>query len=119
MAPSAQVRLQGLVDVLPLALMEFRLDADRLVLVTANAAARRMPGLGRVRTRGVGADEVFDQLQGTAIVEQLGAVARLGVPLECRPVVREPGPAVAGLGAIRAARRGLQHHGDGARCLRG
>ena len=91
MAPSAQTRLQGLVDALPLPLMEFRLDTDRLVLVAANAAARRMPGLGRVRTRGVDADEVFDQLRGTAIVEQLGAVARLGVPLECRPVVREPG----------------------------
>ena len=47
LAPSAQARLQAFFEVLPLALMEFRLEGVRLVLVAANAAARRMPGLGR------------------------------------------------------------------------
>jgi diguanylate cyclase (GGDEF)-like protein/PAS domain S-box-containing protein len=91
LAPSAQARLQTFFEVLPLALMEFRLEGVRLVLVAANAAARRMPGLGAVRGPGTDAAEVFDPFQGTGIVEQLCAVARVGVPLECRPIVREPG----------------------------
>lgn len=41
LAPSAQARLQAFFEVLPLALMEFRLEGVRLVLVAANAAARR------------------------------------------------------------------------------
>ena len=91
LAPSAQARLQAFFEVLPLALMEFRLEGVRLVLVAANAAARRMPGLGAVRGPGTDALDVFDLMQGVGIVEQLCAVARAGVPLECRPVVREPG----------------------------
>jgi len=91
LAPSAQARLQAFFELLPLALMEFRLEGVRLVLVAANAAARRMPGLGAVRGPGTDALDVFDLMQGMGIVEQLCAVARAGVPLESRPVVREPG----------------------------
>ena len=47
--PMAQARLQALVDAVPVALMEFRLQHGRLLLLAANAAARRMPGLGAVR----------------------------------------------------------------------
>ena len=91
LAPSAQARLQAFFELLPLALMEFRLEGVRLVLVAANAAARRMPGLGAVCGPGTDALDVFDLMQGMGIVEQLCAVARAGVPLESRPVVREPG----------------------------
>ena len=89
--PIAQARLQALVDAVPVALIEFRLQDDRLVLLAANAAARRMPGLGAVRNPGVDASEVFDQLANTPLIDQLYGVARLGAPLECRQVVREPG----------------------------
>ena len=43
---AAYVGLEALLDALPIALMEFRLSGESLVLLTANAAARRMPGLG-------------------------------------------------------------------------
>ena len=89
--PVAQARLQALVDAVPVALIEFRLQDDRLLLLAANAAARRMPGLGAVRNPGVDASEVFDQLANTPLIDQLYGVARLGAPLECRQVVREPG----------------------------
>ncbi len=89
--PMAQARLQALVDAVPVALIEFRLQDDRLLLLAANAAARRMPGLGVVRTPGVDASEVFDQLANTPLIDQLYGVARLGAPLECRQVVREAG----------------------------
>ncbi|MBU2169487.1 MAG: PAS domain-containing protein, partial [Gammaproteobacteria bacterium] len=91
MEPMAQARLQALVDAVPVALMEFRLVAGRLVLLAANAAARRMPGLGAVRHPGVEANEVFDLLVNTQLVDQLHGVVRIGAPLECRQVVREPG----------------------------
>ncbi len=90
-APWVHARWQPFFEMLPLALMEFQLEGVRLVLVAANAAARRMPGLGAVRGPGTDAAEVFDPLQRTGIVAQLCAVARVGVPLECRPIVREPG----------------------------
>ena len=89
--PLAQARLQALVDAVPVALMEFRLQGERLQLLAANAAARRMPGLGAVRDPGVDACEVFDLLADTPLLDQLQGVVRLGVPLECRQVVREPG----------------------------
>src|SRR3989344_1355082 len=54
-------------------------------------AARRMPGLGAVRNPGADACEVFDLLAGTPLMDQLQGVARVGAPLECRHVVREPG----------------------------
>ncbi len=89
MGPHAHGRMQALLDVVPVALLEFRLEEDHLYLWAANAAARRMPGLGAVREEGVVAEVVFDLLAGTSLVEQLCAVARLGVPLDCRQVVRE------------------------------
>ncbi|MCZ8092498.1 MAG: EAL domain-containing protein, partial [Acidovorax sp.] len=89
MGPHAHGRMQALLDVVPVALLEFRLEEDHLYLWAANAAARRMPGLGAVREEGVLAEVVFDLLAGTSLVEQLCAVARLGVPLDCRQVVRE------------------------------
>ena len=89
--PAAQARLQALVDAVPVAWMEFRVQHGRLLLVAANAAARRMPGLGAVRTPGVDASEVFDLLAGTPLMDQLHGVVRVGAPLECRQVVREPG----------------------------
>jgi PAS domain-containing protein len=89
--PMAQARLQALVDAVPVALMEFRLQRGRLLLLAANAAARRMPGLGAVRHPGADASEVFDLLEGTALLDQLHGVVRVGAPLECRQVVREPG----------------------------
>ncbi len=89
--PMAQARLQALVDAVPVALMEFRLVGGRLLLLAANAAARRMPGLGAVRNPGVDASEVFDLLAGTQLLDQLQGVVRIGAPLECRQVVREPG----------------------------
>ena len=89
--PTAQARLQTLVDAVPVAWMEFRVQCGRLVLVAANAAARRMPGLGAVRTPGVDASEVFDVLADTPLMDQLHGVVRVGAPLECRQVVREPG----------------------------
>ena len=51
---AAYVGLQALLDAVPIALMEFRLTGGHLVLLTANAAARRMPGLGGVREPGAG-----------------------------------------------------------------
>ena len=89
--PIAQARLQALVDAVPVALIEFRLQDERLLLLAANAAARRMPGLGAVRNPGVDASEVFDQLANTPLIDQLHGVVRLGAPLECRQVVREAG----------------------------
>ncbi|WP_235511673.1 PAS domain-containing protein, partial [Acidovorax sp. Root568] len=89
--PMAQARLQALVDAVPVALMEFRLQDGRLLLLAANAAARRMPGLGAVRHPGVDASEVFDLLANTPLLDQLLGVVRVGAPLECRQVVREPG----------------------------
>ncbi|MCE1192445.1 MAG: PAS domain-containing protein, partial [Acidovorax sp.] len=89
--PGAQARLQALVDAVPVAWMEFRLQSDHLVLVAANAAARRMPGLGAVRQPGANAAEVFDQLADTPLMDQLLGVVRIGAPLDCRQVVREPG----------------------------
>ena len=89
--PMAQARLQALVDAVPVALMEFRLQEGRLLLLAANAAARRMPGLGAVRDPGVDASEVFDLLASTQLMDQLLGVARVGAPLECRQVVRETG----------------------------
>jgi diguanylate cyclase (GGDEF)-like protein/PAS domain S-box-containing protein len=91
LSPMAQARLQAVMDGLPVAMLEFRLNGDQLVLQASNAAARRTPGLGAVRTSGVDASVVFDQLADTPLLDQLRAVARLGVPLECRQVVREPG----------------------------
>ena len=81
--------MQALLDAVPVGLLEFRLEEDGLYLWASNAAARRMPGLGLVREEGVLAQVVFDQLAHTTLVEQLCAVARLGVPLDCRQVVRE------------------------------
>jgi diguanylate cyclase (GGDEF)-like protein/PAS domain S-box-containing protein len=89
--PMAQARLQALVDAVPVALMEFRLEDGRLLLLAANAAARRMPGLGAVRQPGVDACAVFDLLADTPLMDQLHGVVRVGAPLECRQVVREPG----------------------------
>lgn len=89
MGPLAHGRMQALLDAVPVGLLEFRLEEDGLYLWASNAAARRMPGLGLVRDEGVLAQVVFDQLAHTALVEQLCAVARLGVPLDCRQVVRE------------------------------
>ncbi|RZJ48121.1 MAG: GGDEF domain-containing protein, partial [Acidovorax sp.] len=89
--PMAQARLQALVDAVPVALMEFRLQGGRLLLLAANAAARRMPGLGAVRHPGADASEVFDLLAGTQLLDQLHGVVRVGAPLECRQVVREAG----------------------------
>lgn len=89
MGPLAHGRMQALLDAVPVGLLEFRLEEDGLYLWASNAAARRMPGLGLVREEGVLAQVVFDQLAHTALVEQLCAVARLGVPLDCRQVVRE------------------------------
>ena len=89
--PMAQARLQALVDAVPVALMEFRLVGGRLQLLAANAAARRMPGLGAVRNPGVDASEVFDLLANTQLLDQLHGVVRVGAQLECRQVVREPG----------------------------
>jgi diguanylate cyclase (GGDEF)-like protein/PAS domain S-box-containing protein len=86
---AAYVGLQALLDAVPIALMEFRLSGERLVLLTANAAARRMPGLGGVREPGADARAVFDQLAGTALIDQLCGVARLGVPLDGRHVLRD------------------------------
>ena len=85
----AHGRMQALLDAVPVGLLEFRLEEDGLYLWASNAAARRMPGLGLVREEGVLAQVVFDQLAHTTLVEQLCAVARLGVPLDCRQVVRE------------------------------
>jgi hypothetical protein len=53
--PVARERLQALMDAVPVALVEFRLQHGRLMLLAANAAARRMPGLGAVRNAGVDA----------------------------------------------------------------
>ena len=89
MGPFAHGRMQALLDAVPVGLLEFRLEEDGLYLWASNAAARRMPGLGLVREEGVLAQVVFDQLAHTTLVEQLCAVARLGVPLDCRQVVRE------------------------------
>ncbi|MBN9341967.1 MAG: GntR family transcriptional regulator, partial [Comamonadaceae bacterium] len=89
MPHAAYVGLQALLDAVPIALMEFRLSGERLVLLTANAAARRMPGLGGVREPGADARAVFDQLAGTALIDQLCGVARLGVPLDGRHVLRD------------------------------
>ena len=86
---AAYVGLQALLDAVPIALMEFRLTSGHLVLLTANAAARRMPGLGGVREPGAGAETVFDQLADTALIDQLCGVARLGVPLDGRHVLRD------------------------------
>ncbi len=86
---AAYVGLQALLDALPIALMEFRLSGESLVLLTANAAARRMPGLGGVREPGADARTVFDQLASTALIDQLCGVARLGVPLDGRHVLRD------------------------------
>ena len=66
--PTVQARLQTLVDAVPVAWMEFRVQYGRLLLVAANAAARRMPGLGAVRTPGVDASEVFDLLADTPLI---------------------------------------------------
>ena len=88
--PAAQARLQALVDAVPVAWMEFRVQHGRLLLVAANAAARRMPGLGAVRTPGVDASEVFDLLAGTPLMDQLHGVVRVGAPLECRQVPSTP-----------------------------
>ena len=89
MDPLAHGRMQALLDAVPVGLLEFRLEEDGLYLWASNAVARRMPGLGLVREEGVLAQVVFDQLAHTTLVEQLCAVARLGVPLDCRQVVRE------------------------------
>ena len=89
--PLAQARLQALVDAVPVALMEFRLQHGRLVLLAANAAARRMPGLGAVRKPGADASEVFDLLADTPLLDQLQGVVQVGAPLDCRKVVRETG----------------------------
>jgi diguanylate cyclase (GGDEF)-like protein/PAS domain S-box-containing protein len=88
---SAQARLQALLDAVPVALMEFRPQDGRLLLRAANAAARRMPGLGGVRASGADAVDVFDLLASTNLVDQLQTVARTGMLLECRQVAREPG----------------------------
>jgi diguanylate cyclase (GGDEF)-like protein/PAS domain S-box-containing protein len=89
--PVARERLQALMDAVPVALVEFRLQHGRLMLLAANAAARRMPGLGAVRNAGVDAAEVFDSLAHTPLLDQLMGVVRVGAPLECRQVAREPG----------------------------
>jgi len=89
--PLAQARLQALVDAVPVALMEFRLQHGRLLLLAANAAARRMPGLGAVRKPGADASEVFDLLADTPLLDQLQGVVQVGAPLDCRKVVRETG----------------------------
>ncbi|MDH4448793.1 MAG: EAL domain-containing protein [Acidovorax sp.] len=89
--PMAKARLQALMDAVPVALVEFRLQHGRLMLLAANAAARRMPGLGAVRNPGADAAEVFDLLADTPLLEQLMGVVRVGVPLDCRQVAREPG----------------------------
>ena len=86
---AAYVGLQALLDAVPIALMEFCLSGSDLKLLAANAAARRMPGLGAVRESGADATVVFDQLADTALVEQLRGVAQLGVPLDVRHVHRE------------------------------
>ncbi len=89
--PMAKARLQALMDAVPVALVEFRLQHGRLMLLAANAAARRMPGLGAVRNPGADAAEVFDLLADTPLLDQLMGVVRVGVPLDCRQVAREPG----------------------------
>ncbi|WP_231940680.1 putative bifunctional diguanylate cyclase/phosphodiesterase [Acidovorax sp. RAC01] len=89
--PMARARLQALMDAVPLALVEFRLQQGRLMLLAANAAARRTPGLGGVRNAGADAAEVFDLLAHTPLLDQLMGVVRVGAPLDCRQVAREPG----------------------------
>ena len=89
--PMARARLQALMGAVPVALVEFRLQHGRLMLLAANAAARRMPGLGAVRNPGADAAEVFDLLADTPLLDQLMGVVRVGVPLDCRQVAREPG----------------------------
>ena len=49
--PLAQARLQALVDAVPVALMEFRLQGERLQLLAANAAGMDSAAVGKaVRT---------------------------------------------------------------------
>ena len=63
LALSNYVGLQALLDAVPVALMEYRLLRDGcLVLLSANTAARRTPGLGAVHVDGADARTVFDQL---------------------------------------------------------
>lgn len=80
-----------LLDALPVAVLEFERQGLRLVLVGANAAARRMPGLGAVRAPGVDAGQVFDLLADSPLLEQLHGVLRLGAALDTRHVLRESG----------------------------
>jgi len=89
--PMARARLQALLDAVPVALVQFQLQRGRLMLLAANASARRLPGLGGVRNPGADASEVFDMLADTPLLEQLMGVVRVGVPLDCRHVLRQPG----------------------------
>ena len=83
--------LQAWMDAVPAAVLVFDGQAGRLVLAGANAAARRLPGLGAVRCAGVDAAAVFDQLAHTPLMERLHGVMLLGVPLDTRQVVRDGG----------------------------
>lgn len=86
---SAHVGLQAFLDAIPIALMEFRLHGERLLLQSANAVARRTPGLGAVREEGADAAVVFDELADSDLIDQLRSVVRLGMPLDKREVLRE------------------------------
>ena len=90
LALSTYVGLQALLDAVPVALMEFRLLRDGcLVLLSANTAARRTPGLGAVHVDGADARTVFDQLACTALIDQLAGVARTGAALDVRHMLRD------------------------------
>ena len=90
-APAEPARLAGLLDAVPVALLQFQLEGGELRLEYANAAARRLPGLRAARTAGASAAKVFVLLVGTHLLEQLRAVAESGVPLDCQHVQREQG----------------------------
>ena len=85
------VRLPALLDAVPVAMVQFRWHAGRLLLLAANAAARSLSGLDAVHAPGADAGDVFGLLAGTALLDQLHGVARGGAPLECRQVLRESG----------------------------
>lgn len=88
--------LRGLVDALPIAVLEFRLDAGVWVLAAANTAARAMPVLADGIALGNGVDEVFATLAGGPLADRLRDAARTGLPM---PAVSHvvPGPGGEGV----------------------
>ncbi|MBO9679587.1 MAG: EAL domain-containing protein [Acidovorax sp.] len=109
-AEAAQ-RLQALLEMLPLAVLEFRLEDGVLALVSANAAARSTAVLREALDMGARVDEVFSVLAGTALSKLLHDAVRTGRPMpaftHAVPSTDAQGPALAWEISARRSAPGL------------